>query len=232
MITLGGIDAYEVGNREAGKAILVFPDLWGWDSGRTRGVCDALAKETGAYVLAPGVVRSWWWMSAGPTGFTMPLFAFWAYMYAGASATNPQFTQHVEPHLQKLGITKYAVTGFCLGCMNAVNSAAVAKTKPAAAFLFHPSFQAFGRLGSPEMASALKDMRAPTLIFASKNDPDVVQEGGEAQKAIREAGVECTVKRVEQAHGWMNRGDVSEPSMKKDVQDALDATVAFLKDKL
>ena len=76
-------------------------------------MCDALAKDLGIYILAPGCVTSWWTLGM-PGGWRIPVFLAWVWWYAGASATNPKFLAHVEPHLQSLDIKSYSIMGFCL----------------------------------------------------------------------------------------------------------------------
>ena len=42
----GGTEVYVASPAtETGKAIIYFSDVWGWDSGRTRAICDFLAEQ-------------------------------------------------------------------------------------------------------------------------------------------------------------------------------------------
>ncbi len=48
---------YSVGTLgESGRAILVCPDIWGWDSGRLRNIADHLA-EAGYLVVVPKILQ-------------------------------------------------------------------------------------------------------------------------------------------------------------------------------
>jgi hypothetical protein len=53
----GGTEIYTTGNLgQSGRAILVCPDIWGWDSGRLRNIADHLA-EAGYLVVVPKILQ-------------------------------------------------------------------------------------------------------------------------------------------------------------------------------
>jgi dienelactone hydrolase len=53
----GGVEAYSVGALgQSERAILICPDIWGWDSGRLRNVADHLA-EAGYLVVVPKILQ-------------------------------------------------------------------------------------------------------------------------------------------------------------------------------
>jgi len=51
-----GVEFYVSGPSGASAAILLFPDVWGWDSGRTRALADAFAEE-GYRVYVPKLLQ-------------------------------------------------------------------------------------------------------------------------------------------------------------------------------
>ena len=53
----GGVEAYSAGTLgPSGRAILICPDIWGWDSGRLRNIADHLA-EAGYLVVVPKILQ-------------------------------------------------------------------------------------------------------------------------------------------------------------------------------
>ena len=53
----GGTEIYTTGNLgQSGRAILVCPDIWGWDSGRLRNIADHLA-DAGYLVVVPKILQ-------------------------------------------------------------------------------------------------------------------------------------------------------------------------------
>ena len=52
-ITHGTTDLYVTGPASAACGVVLVPDIWGWDSGRTRNIADALAANGWAVVRAP-----------------------------------------------------------------------------------------------------------------------------------------------------------------------------------
>jgi hypothetical protein len=64
----GGSEVYVTGNLgQSGRAILICPDIWGWDSGRVRNIADHLA-EAGYLVVVPKILQ--------PSCVTMPVREF------------------------------------------------------------------------------------------------------------------------------------------------------------
>jgi dienelactone hydrolase len=53
--TSGGVEFYEI-CAASKAAIILFPYVWGWDSGRTRALADAFAEQ-GYHTYVPKVLR-------------------------------------------------------------------------------------------------------------------------------------------------------------------------------
>ena len=54
---VGGTELYSTGSlSESGRAILLVPDIWGWDSGRVRNIADHLA-QAGYLVVVPKILQ-------------------------------------------------------------------------------------------------------------------------------------------------------------------------------
>ncbi len=57
IIISDGVEVYLTGNLgPSGRAILICPDIWGWDSGRIRNIADHFA-EAGYLVVVPKILQ-------------------------------------------------------------------------------------------------------------------------------------------------------------------------------
>ena len=57
-------EVWPEGRRTSRPAVLVFTDVFGWRSGRTRQICDQIAAQVGAQVVLPNFFyQDWDWGS-------------------------------------------------------------------------------------------------------------------------------------------------------------------------
>ena len=60
----------------------------------------------------------------------------------------------------------------------------------------------------------------PVLLMPAGNDADLVKPDGEGATAIRKSGGE-SVLFADMLHGWVSRGDLNEPNVKRDTESAM-----------
>jgi len=84
------------------------------------------------------------------------------------------------------------------------------------------------------MDEVISAVKCPMLIFPTSNDPKISQPGGEVEKVLKEkAKVECILEPcMDQVHGFVNRGDVSDPKVKAGVEKVLARAEEFIKSKV
>ena len=73
-------------------------------------------------------------------------------------------------------------------------------------------------------------VKKPVLLLSAGNDPDFVREGGEVINILKgkEFGELCAVKDFpELAHGWVNRGDISQSAVLEGVEAAIKDSLSF-----
>lgn len=145
-------------------------------------------------------------------------FIPWCIRY-NANKTKAVYESDVKPFLAKHGIEKVGVFSFCWGATAGIGISAFPEVKCHVGF--HPSTQVYSLSFGPSMEKALSEVVCPQIYLVAKNDQ--VSPGGDAEKFVKDkAKQECVVHLYEnQVHGWVNRGDVSVPGVKDDVEKAL-----------
>lgn len=119
-----GVEFYAVGTAaREGKAIVVIPDIWGWDSGRIRRVADMLSASTGSYVVIPKLFEPAF--EGGTDGDALPPdFDLggpranecwpWLGQFKYEGVVKPK-TDALFDHLAEKGIAIIGSIGFCWG---------------------------------------------------------------------------------------------------------------------
>jgi len=224
------LKAYVVGPHDAKKAVIVVVDIFGFDGGRTRAVCDQLAEE-GYLVVLPDIFRG--------KAFDKPISEF--------GATGPtwakQFTHevilkeinHSISFVHSKNVHAIGLMGFCYGvwaCFVAGADPATAKHLKCAVDC-HPSLQVESWIFSQSVEELVKKQHFSHLLLAAANDPDLVKEGGEAVKMLHAGhGKHSKAINFSQQHGWVPRGDVSDPAVKEGVEKALKEAQQFYQEHL
>jgi len=215
-----GFSIYETGKPQK-EAIIQVYDIFGTDGGRTKKWADQLAEAGEFLVVVPDFFRAKPWDENNfpPKGGFPELLKFlednvpWDKLKA-------DIFENTIPYLRSQGVEKIGIIGFCWGAKQAIQAA----TDPAisAAVLLHPSF-----VGVPEIQNA----QCPVAILNANNDPPLAP-----LKEVLDTkpfGPECFLKDYpDSAHGWTVRGDLSNAETARDVKDAFDNTVSFLKKHL
>jgi dienelactone hydrolase len=132
-------------------------------------------------------------------------------------------------HLNQKGASSVGAIGFCWGVW-ALCKASSAGVPLKCGVGPHPSTRLEGMLGGDELAM-MKAVKMPVLLMPAGDDPDNVKAGGAVAEAIIAAGG-ATHEFPEMKHGWVGRGDISDPAVKRDIEDALGRALAHFKAKL
>ncbi|KAH9260132.1 hypothetical protein BASA81_001907 [Batrachochytrium salamandrivorans] len=222
-------------NSSPTKAIVVIPDIFGIDSGRTRAICDDFAQRLGCVVVLPlfletlgGAWPSEWGMPNQPW-YNLLWFIPWL-IRMNLNKTGPLVDSELMPYLKSQGISEFAVTSFCWGATVGAYLSTLPECR--GQISFHPSYNALGPSFGPSQSQLLSKITCKQLYLPGANDQ--AYPGCEAQKIIQNvAKQECEVIVFDkQVHGWVNRGDVTKPAVVGDVERALKLAEDFLKQVL
>ena len=126
------------------------------------------------------------------------------------------------------GIINFGSVGFCFGGFVTF----LASQLPS--FLcgvgVHASIKLFNFYGSTEI-NAVALLQCPQLLIQGHNDPPNTKPNGAVHMALleRSFGTQCNVVELsEVAHGWLPRGDLSDPVVVKNIQITMELMMHFL----
>jgi len=230
--SIDGISYYQVGSGANG--LLFCPDIWGWNSGRTRAIADDFAKK-GVSVWVPKLLPAF---EGGTDGDGLP--PTFDVTKRGAEL-GPTFKgdwnqEKVVPKLltivkamKSAGVKKIGLVGFCYGAWVGMYVAKEVELVGCAAP--HPSVHMEEMMGRDSAALAAGS-KCPWALFPC-GDPDAGGDGamydaeGDLFKKLEEKfpGKNVTKRFSKMAHGFSTRGAIKEgqfmPCSGPDVQAAV-----------
>ena len=248
-IMVNGIPCYESlpsGSQKV-PAVLVFSDIFGWRSGRTRQICDEIAEKAGVQVLLPnffhedgsndaeplsGCSAVWFiakrilyysWSSKHNSWWAFSMYPFF---WTRTKHVEPMMREKLLPHLTGSYPRPIGVLGFCWGGWMAFHSASLPEIQCAVAM--HPSvnMEKFHGGSSVDVYNA---MSCPTMCLAAGDDPEEVKPSGTLSQALSQRGLASFLQEYpDMKHGWVPRGSSSDPGIAAAVTKAVHQSVQFL----
>ena len=223
----GAAGAAYVSGADSERGLIVVPDIYGWNGGRTRNIADWFAKA-GYLVAVPKILDPP--LNGGTDGDGCPpdykpdaTFMPWMQTYSWAESFKPKIAA-TRDYLVSRGVKKIVMIGFCFGGL------VVAKTlvDPDLGDIFvggaspHPSIQLeqFAYGGSIEDLCAA--VTKPMLILPASSDSPDYDKGGKWCGAGWES-----IRFPDMFHGWVPRGDVNDPKQAEAIIAALEHMSTF-----
>jgi len=222
-VKVDDLQIYQVGSGD--KGIVVAEEVFGIDSGRLKHICDLLANA-GFNVVMPDFFRG----DNMPDNGDFTRFGDWIKKFPWSKVEQDLFGKAV-PLLEQNGAKSIGILGFCWGSWVVFHASSSDKIH--AGVSAHPSVRVAGMLGENELDLS-KAIKCPQLIMPAGNDPDNVKKGGAHIEELKKKsfGDKCEVVEFAQNHGWVPRGDISDPEVAKGFKDAMDLTIAFFRKHL
>ncbi|XP_065647940.1 uncharacterized protein LOC100210352 [Hydra vulgaris] len=223
VLNLDGLDIYEVGCGD--KVIIVYYDIFGFNGGRIRLICDQIANE-GFLVVLIDIFHGDMWPADAP--LDAELFK-WVSQFTWEKIKAD--TDKVFKHLEKSDIKSYGSLGFCFGAWPVFHLSQNKIMKCGANV--HPSVHVGSLHGeTPEQLARL--LECPQLIYAANNDLPTYNDGGEVKQILQEKfGDQNDIQLFpDMVHGWVPRGDCNDERVARDVKLAMDGIIKFFKKNL
>jgi len=215
----GDIDLYVVGTAEGGKCIIWNYDIFGFNGGRTKMLCDIIAQN-GFLVVMPDYYRDGRFQDPTKPG-TMEFLK----EHTQWSKLKKDVDDVVLPFAEGLGAKSFGAIGTCWGSYMVVRLGAYPDFK--AGVSMHPSHSPISGLVGEEEKDLLDPIRCHQLFMPAGQDHANVKPGGLGAKILGNK-LEI-VEYPEMAHGWTTRGDVAIANVKRDVKKAINEAIAFFK---
>lgn len=241
------VSYYRTGG-DSDKAVLFFPDVWGWHSGRARVLADHFAKELKCVVyipkLQPQTPEIFGKDKMGADGDGLPEdfnltdeTSAKLVEWVGANdwdKVKPKMTAMMEI-LVKDKMKHISMTGYCWGAWAIANMCKDYVGTFTRAATAHPSIQLEGAFGrSPEELAACIDI--PMLFMPADGDSEDLYDmdkGSIIKVLLKKNRIRDFIEVQyfkDMAHGFFLRGDIAaDEKTARDVKAAQDKTVEFLK---
>jgi len=210
---LDDLPIYVVG--EGAKCIVWNYDIFGFDSGRTRQLCDYFADQ-GYFVVLPDYYRGTFHDPRNPGGKEfLERESNWDKLYSD--------WEKVKEYADGQGCTKYGTIGTCWGTYPVVKLSTLEEFS--AGVSMHPSHPPVMNILGESEEDLYKEILSPQLFMPSRSDSSSVKIGGLAESILGEE-----LKIIEfpaMDHGWTTRGNLSIPSVDRDVHKAIEEAIKF-----
>lgn len=209
---LGDLPIYEVG--KGSKVIIYSYDIHGFNSGRTRELCDHYA-DNGYHVVMADYFRGNF--PGNPNAnFNANQFS-WPTIYS-------DLYEKVFPYLEQQSHRQFVMIGTCFGGWVTLEASLVTPNV-IGIITFHPV--------AAKVSGNLKDLgdelNAPILLIASHHEPSLVKEGGIVEKRMKARFPDSVFKTYENMlHGFVTRGNIEDPEVRQAVHEAVELSLKFL----
>ncbi|SPR00725.1 unnamed protein product (mitochondrion) [Plasmodiophora brassicae] len=228
---------YVVGDGTQG-GILVVPDVYGWNGGRVRNIADWLASRGFVCVVTKLLVPT---LGSGTDGdgfpgdFDTSTFMTVAVPYLKTISWDGILKPRLQAAISILKMhnaKKIAAVGFCWGGWVIAKAMADADLKSviSCSAIAHPSIARAGQFVGEGAQPVVSKITVPVLLMPAGNDPDEYRPGGAIYETLKRNNSASTTTDDfrSMTHGWMPRGDLKNPEVKKHVDLGLQRIIAFV----
>jgi len=237
-----GCSYYRTGNSPK-TVVILYPDVWGWNSGRVRLLADHFAEQLGCTVIIPKLQPP---MGKGTDGDalppdfsineeTMPEFAKWL----KGNGVKPFLKRNdaLVNELKTEGFKTFFGMGCCWGGWACFKASHMFPGLFSGHLIYHPSVQVDGMYGGDPVKLA-SHMDCPVYFNTTNNDDMGLYdpEKGKISKVLMEnkkIASKCrNTHYPDMVHGFFSRGDEKDPKVARDVTKGCKDGVAFIKSLL
>ncbi|KAF0719867.1 Aste57867_728 [Aphanomyces stellatus] len=240
---MGSTDVFFFDNPASDSCVLVFPDVFGVDSGRTKENCVKLSAQFKVVLIEvdalggfPASATPWIWPFEGLRRL-LAMFPIMKWIKARPFETTirPKIEDTIQHLKTQHGVTKFAAIGYCWGAWMVAKYSTVEATDIVCGVSFHPSWrceEVFNGTGSG--ANLALAVQVPQLVLSAIDDPNWLHPGGKVDKLLQKKPFASKVRLFSDVnHGWVNRGDLSDLVVAEAVRQAWDVeAVPFLQKHL
>ncbi|TDH71024.1 uncharacterized protein CCR75_002401 [Bremia lactucae] len=221
----GTTNIYVTGPVSSSAGVIVYPDVFGLDSGRTKADADTLGKLGYAVVVVD--------IANGDYLPDMNGFDDWLKKYTFAEHFGPRIQDAVNYLKGEVGVEHIISYGMCWGAW--VGAVQTTQTDPIVIghVSFHPAWIVENKLkGAGAVNNLAAAVKVPQLLMPAGDDPEELKPGGSVYnilKAREDIGSNSDVVLfADQKHGWVHRGDMNDAATKTSVMKAWHTAVKFI----
>jgi dienelactone hydrolase len=224
--TFGKTTLFVTGPAQAKAGVLSLPDIFGIDSGRIQQDAEALGKLGYAVVVVDAADGDY---KTPENKGDMPT---WLNEHSFDNFAGERIADAIAYLQKEVGVETISSYGYCWGGYLGAAQSASANPVIKGHVSFHPSWAAENALHGPGSVEKMAErISVPQLLLSAGNDPDFVRQGGSVEKILtakEDIGPQCEVVDFPDViHGWVNRGDLEDPTTKEAVKNAWHAALKF-----
>jgi len=211
---LDGIDIYVTGKTESAKCVIWNYDIFGFNGGRTRQLCDILGEQ-GFMVILPDYYKGDFVVTKDDTLVDfLKKHTKWENLKADADK--------VIKFAKGKGAKVFGPVGTCWGTYPVLKLSAYPEFM--AGVGMHPSHSPISGLVGDDETKLLEGVKSAQILFMpASDDHENVRSGGLAEKIL---GDKLKIVLFEDMkHGWTTKGVLTEANVKRDVDKAVDLLV-------
>jgi len=206
------------------KCIIWCYDIYGFEGGRTRQLCDQLA-DCGYMVILPDFYRGEWRdVEAEDLASWLAKQSDWT------GQRQSEWVETILPYARSNGAEVFGCVGTCWGGYMVMRLSAYGEFK--AGVSFHPATTFVAEdLLNEKMYEVLDEVGCPQLVLTAGNDHSNEKPGGLAAKVwgVMSFGAGCVLREYpDMAHGWTVRGDMREQTVSNTARAAFNSMIGFL----
>jgi len=215
------LDVYRVGT--SNRCIIWCYDIYGFEGGRTREMCDKLAAA-GYMVLLPDFFRGQW------RGVEAPDLGDWITKQADwFGQRQAEWAEVILPYARSYGAVTFGAVGTCMGAYSVMRLCSYGEFKAGASI--HPATTfVTTQLLKEDLYEVLDEVGCPQLILAAGNDHQNEKKGGLAEKvwSVMKFGSKCVYREFpDMVHGWFTRGDTRDEAINNVSKATLNSIIGF-----
>jgi len=215
---LGDLPIYVVG--KGPKCIIWNYDIFGFDAGRSRELCDYFADQ-GYFVIMPDYFRGTW--IAPPAPGTRE------FLVNQSNITKLMSDwEKVKAYAESHGAEHFGAIGTCWGSYPTVHFSTLPDFK--AGVSMHPSHSPIMTTLGEDEEQLYQKITAKQLFMPSRTDSPNVKPGGMAENILGDKL--HIIEFNEMNHGWTVRGNLSDPTIDRDVHSAIAEALDFFNENL
>eukprot|EP00090_Calanus_glacialis_P028045 TRINITY_DN4481_c0_g1_i1.p1 TRINITY_DN4481_c0_g1~~TRINITY_DN4481_c0_g1_i1.p1 ORF type:complete len:242 (+),score=74.77 TRINITY_DN4481_c0_g1_i1:39-764(+) len=218
VVRVEDLDIYVVGSGD--KCVVWNYDIFGFNSGRTKELADLLA-ESGFLVVMPDYFRGTFQDPTKPGALEfLKRTTQW-------TDIKRDWETKIKPTAIQHGAKKFGSFGTCWGSYPVIRFSSLPEFVVGVSA--HPSHTKISMVLGEQEADILAKISCDQLFLPAGNDGPEVKKGGLAQQMLKET-LQIT-EFPEMNHGFLSRGDMTNPAVARDVRLAVQKIVAFFKEK-
>ncbi|KAF0718180.1 hypothetical protein As57867_001845, partial [Aphanomyces stellatus] len=182
---MGSANVFFFDNPSSDRCVLVFPDVFGVDSGRTKENCVKLSAliefDTVGGFPDPSSAVPWMWPFDGLRQLlTMFSVIKWIRARPFETTIRPKIDDTIHHLKTQYGVTKFAGMGYCWGAWMIAKYSAVDACEIVCGVSFHPGWRAEDVFHGPGSGAKMADpIHVPQLVLSAIDDPTWIHPGGQ-----------------------------------------------------